>query len=92
MNPNKLFNYLLQASETENNLQVLNNVNDLLCEYNTKIILYTYDSLLFDYDLKDGRKLLLKLKDVMSQAGRFPVKTKAGVNYHVMTDMTSRIS
>jgi hypothetical protein len=28
----------------------------------------------------------------MSQAGRFPVKTKAGVNYHDMTDMTSRIS
>ena len=30
MNPNKLFNYLLQASETEYNLHMLNNVNDLL--------------------------------------------------------------
>jgi hypothetical protein len=71
---------------------MLNSVNDLLCEYNTKIILYTYDSLLFDYDIKDGKELLIKLQDVMSQAGRFPVKTKAGVNYHAMTDMTSRIS
>tara|TARA_Y100000593_G_scaffold68243_1_gene125449 strand:+ start:5861 stop:7207 length:1347 start_codon:yes stop_codon:yes gene_type:complete len=92
MNPNKLFNYLLQASETEYNLHMLNNVNDLLSEYNTNIILYTYDSLLFDYDMKDGKELLLKLRDIMSQAGRFPVKTKAGVNYHVMKDMTSRIS
>jgi len=32
------------------------------------------------------------LKDVMNQAGRFPVKIKAGVNYHAMTDMTSRIA
>ena len=92
MNPNKLFNYVLQASETEYNLQMLNNINDLLCEYNTNIILYTYDSVLFDYDVKDGKELIIKLRDVMSQAGRFPVKTKAGINYHAMMDMTSRIS
>ena len=66
--------------------------NDLLSEYNTNIILYTYDSLLFDYDMSDGKELLNKLKDVMNQAGRFPVKIKAGVNYHAMTDMTSRIA
>ena len=92
MNPNKLFNYLLQASETEYNLHVINNVNDLLCDYNTDIILYTYDSLLFDYNIADGKELLLKLREVMSQSGKFPVKTKAGVNYHVMKDMTSRIA
>ena len=92
MNPNKLFNYLLQASETEYNLQMLNNVHDLLRDYNTDIILYTYDSLLFDYDINDGKELLLKLQEVMSQAGRFPVKIKAGINYHVMKDMTSRVS
>ena len=92
MNPNKLFNYVLQASETEYNLSILNDINDLLCEYNTNIILYTYDSVLFDYDVKDGRELILKLRNVISQAGRFPVKTKAGINYHAMTDMTSRIS
>jgi len=92
MNPNKLFNYLLQASETEYNLSMINDVNDLLCEYNSELILYTYDSLLFDFDLRDGKDLIIKLQDVMSQSGRFPVKTKAGVNYHVMTDMTSRIS
>ena len=92
MNPNKLFNYLLQASETEYNLHVLNNVNDLLRDYDTDIILYTYDSLLFDYNLADGKELLLKLRDVMSQSGRFPVKTKAGINYHNMKDMTSRLT
>ena len=47
---------------------------------------------LFNLDIKDGKELLLKLRNVMSQAGRFPVKTKAGLNYHAMTDMTSRIT
>jgi len=91
MNPNKLFNYMLQASETEYNLSVINEVNELLTEYNTKLILYTYDSLLFDYDVSDGKDLLIKLRTVMSKAGKFPVKIKAGVNYHAMSDMTSKI-
>ena len=92
MNPNKLFNYLLQASETEYNLHMLNDVNDLLRDYNTNIILYTYDSLLFDYDINDGKSLIIKLQDIMSQSNKYPVKIKAGINYHAMTDMTSRIS
>ena len=91
MNPNKLFNYVLQAAETENNINVLNSVNGLLQEYNTELVLYTYDSLLFDFDLRDGKELLIKLKSIMSQAGKYPVKTKAGVNYHAMSDMTSKI-
>ena len=90
-NPNKLFNYLLQASETENNLYVINEVNYLLGQYNSELILYTYDSLLFDYDMKDGKELLLKLKHVMSQNGKYPVKINAGVNYHTMQNMTSKV-
>ena len=38
------------------------------------------------------KELLLKLRNVMNQSGRFPVKTKAGANYHEMKDMSSRIS
>ena len=91
MNPNKLFNYLLQASETENNLHVINDVNTLISEYNSKLILYTYDSLLFDFDLRDNKELMIKIKNVMSQSGKYPVKIKAGVNYHAMSDMTSKI-
>ena len=91
MNPNKLFNYLLQASETENNLSMINEVNGILHEYNSELILYTYDSLLFDYDINDGRELIIKLQNVMSQSNKYPVKIKAGTNYHAMMDMTSRL-
>jgi len=90
-NPNKLFNYLLQASETENNLYMINEVNSLLGQYNSELILYTYDSLLFDYDIKDGKELLLKLKHVMSQTDKYPVKINAGINYHAMQNMTSKV-
>lgn len=92
MNPNKLFNYLLQASETEHNLYIINEVNRLLNEYNTDIVLYTYDSLLFDFDITDGKELMLKIKDMMSKKNKFPVKIKAGINYHSMSDMTSKLS
>ena len=92
MNPNKLFNYLLQASETENNLHVINEVNGVLHEYNTELILYTYDSLLFDFDMRDGKDLIVKLRETMSKSNKYPVKIKAGVNYHKMQDMTSRVS
>ena len=52
MNPNKLFNYYLQSMETEYNMAMINEVNALLGPYDTKLILYTYDSLLFDFNIK----------------------------------------
>ena len=70
---------------------MINEVNGILHEYNSELILYTYDSLLFDYDINDGRELIIKLQDVMTQSNKYPVKIKAGVNYHAMTDMTSRL-
>jgi len=92
MNANKLFNYMLQATETEHNMQVINDVHETLQGYNSKLILYTYDSLLFDYDMSDGRELLVQLRRAMDCDGQFPVKIKAGVNYHAMQDMTQRVA
>jgi hypothetical protein len=89
-NAGKLFNYLLQATETEHNMLVINELHDMLSEYSSKLILYTYDSLLFDFDLNDNKDLILKLKKIISANG-FPVKIKAGVNYHAMQDMTNKV-
>ena len=91
MNANKLFNYLLQATETEHNIQVLKELHDIK-GYASQLVLYTYDSVLFDFDMTDGKKFLLEIQDVMSSNGKFPVKIKAGINYHVMQDMTNRVS
>jgi len=90
MNPSKLFNYYLQSMETEYNMAMINEVNALLGPYDTKLILYTYDSLLFDFNIKDGRDLIIKLKDTMT-SDKFPVKIKAGKTMQDMLNMTDKV-
>jgi hypothetical protein len=89
-NAGKLFNYLLQSFETEHNMHVINDINTLLTGRNSKLVLYTYDSFLIDFDLNDGKDLIKEIKDTISH-GNYPVKIKAGVNYHRMQDMTNKV-
>ena len=56
MNPQKLFNYILQNLETSTNVCILMDIHKLLKGKNTKLILYTYDSFLFDYDTSENLK------------------------------------
>jgi hypothetical protein len=68
MNPQKLFNYILQNLETSTNVLVLWDIFCILRGYKTKLVLYTYDSFLFDFDeseyniLDEIRKLFQKYK------------------------------
>ena len=50
MNPQKLLNYLLQNLETANNVLILWDIFKILRGKNTKLVLYVYDSFLFDVD------------------------------------------
>lgn len=52
-NAQKVFNYYLQALETETNAVLIQRINELLKNYRTKLVLYTYDSFLFDLDLTE---------------------------------------
>jgi hypothetical protein len=80
MTANKLFNYYLQAVETEVSVQKLQLVLNLLKPYKTSIILYTYDSLLIDMPMSEAKQLLPDIKNILEQ-GNFPVKCKAGNSY-----------
>jgi len=79
-NPNKLFNYLLQAAETEFSIQNINRVNESLRIKKSKVVLYTYDSILVDVCKDDGRETLLDIKSLMID-NQFPVKCHVGKNY-----------
>jgi len=81
--PNKLFNYILQASETEFGMESLVRVNEYLNNKQTKAILYTYDSVLFDCNKEDKKDTLIELKRLMSN-NQFPVKCYIGKNYDNM--------
>ena len=90
MNPNKLFNYMIQLMETENNIKILNELQPKLQEYNSKLVLYNYDAFLFDFDTKDGLEFLKMVKETIESGGKYPVKTSRGVNYHEMDDITEK--
>ena len=53
MNPQKLFNYILQNLETSTNVLILWDILCILRKYKTQLVLYTYDSFLLDVDDKE---------------------------------------
>ena len=90
MNKNKVFNYLIQLMETENNMKILTELLPQISDYKSKLVLYSYDSFLFDFYLPDGLDFLQKVKGIIEQNDKFPVKVGKGWNYHEMEDITEK--
>jgi len=82
MNANKVFNYLLQATETELNMMILSKVMGYLEEKQSKMILYTYDSYLLDIH-PDELSVISDLK-ILIEGNGFPTKVEAGIRYSNM--------
>ena len=85
MTRSKLFNYLLQAYETERNMEVLSRILPLYENIESKIVLYTYDSILIDFNVNDGADIVHRTKYLL-EAGGFPTKVTVGPNYHEMKE------
>ena len=77
--PQTLFNYLIQSMETEQNVLIIESIQNMLKGYQSKLVLYTYDALLFDIHPNEI-SLLKSIKDLMI----YPVKCKTGHNYNKM--------
>ena len=80
MKPQKLLNYLLQNLETSMNVHILWDIIKLLRNKKTKIVLYTYDSFLFDVD-KEEEDVLGEIKELFSKH-KLQIKTCYGSNYN----------
>jgi hypothetical protein len=80
MNPQKLLNYLLQSLETANNVLILWDILKMLREKNTKMVLYVYDSFLFDVD-KNEKDTLKEILDIFAKY-KLQVKFKKGNTYN----------
>lgn len=78
MTPQKLFNYLLQNMETSTNTLVLWDIFRILRGKNTKVILYTYDSILLDYD--ENEDILTDIEETFKKRDLFTTK-KTGYDY-----------
>ena len=80
MNPQKLFNYVLQNLETSVNCLVLWDMFRILRGYKTKLVLYTYDSFLFDFD-EDEEDVLWKIREVFIKY-QLNIKEIEGYDYN----------
>jgi hypothetical protein len=80
MNPQKLFNYILQNMETSQNVLVLWDIFCILRGYKTKLVLYTYDSFLFDWD-ESETELLEKIRDIFKKY-KLNIKEIEGYDYN----------
>ena len=83
MNANKVFNYLIQAHETELNIKTIIELQRYLLDKKTDLVLYGYDSFLFDFSKQDGEHILYNVKNILERNGH-PVKLKQGYNYQEM--------
>ena len=76
MHPAKLMNYMMQSLETSNNILILKEVLRYLKEKKTKVVLYTYDALLFDFSKEDGKETLQDIQKILEKDNKYPVKFK----------------
>lgn len=81
-NKNKLFAYIIQATETEYGLNALNNVIKYVVGKDIIPILYVYDCIVFDIKNCDIHNS--NIRDVINiiQSNRFKVKVYMGNNYN----------
>jgi len=66
MNPQKLFNYIIQNYETVSNVGLLQKILYLLEDKKSKIVLYTYDAILLDL-AKEDKDILRKIVRVFEE-------------------------
>jgi hypothetical protein len=79
MNPQKLFNYILQLLETLNNGRIIKDIIKILNGKNTKIVLYTYDAILIDLDT-DESEVLEDIENVFKKY-KLEIKHSYGTSY-----------
>lgn len=76
----KLFNYWVQNLETKNNVDKIEKIKELVQDKLSKLILITYDAFLFDYNIKDGKEFLIRVKTILEEGG-YKVKHKHAKSY-----------
>ncbi len=80
MKPQKLLNYVLQNLETAMNVRILWEIFKLLRGRKTKLVLYTYDSFLFDFDDSE-EDLINSIKAIFSD-NKLQIKESYGCTYN----------
>ena len=83
MSKTKLFNYFIQALETEHNIILIEKIIKYLFKKDSKLVLYTYDSFLFDVLDGEMEDLIKSISSILNQ-DHFTTRIKHGINYQEM--------
>jgi len=81
LNKQKLLNYFIQNFETTRNVRILKELLRMLGSYKTKIVLNTYDAILFDMCEEEKDELVPIIQQLATTGGTYPVKVKYGKSY-----------
>jgi hypothetical protein len=79
MNPQKLLNYVIQNLETAYNVNILWEVFKILKNKKTKLVLYTFDSFLFDWS-DNEREVLIDVQNIFKKH-KLNIKVAHGTSY-----------
>ena len=79
MKPQKLLNYVLQNLETAMNIRILWDIFKSLRNRKTELVLYTYDSFLFDFD-EGEEDLIDEIKQIIKKY-KLQIKESYGSDY-----------
>ena len=82
MNPQKLFNYLIQNYETVNNIMLLEKIFKVLEGRRSKIVLYTYDAILLDLS-KEDKDAIRNIVNIFKEEG-LRITMNVGNNYNAL--------
>jgi hypothetical protein len=80
LSPTKIFNYYVQSLETKSNVELVTKVLDYLETKKSKVVLYTYDSILVDFSKEDGIEVVTTIKQLLESTG-YTTKIKRGADY-----------
>ena len=75
----KLFNYLIQSKETDQNMHTLGVIHNFLKDYKTNVVLYNYDAFVFDFCDAEYDSLFKTLEYIISS--NYPISIKKGIHY-----------
>lgn len=80
MNPQKLFNYIIQHWETFNNVALLREIHYLLDKRASKVVLYVYDAVLLDISKQD-KEIIREILSVFEKR-KLKIKISYGTDYN----------
>ncbi len=83
VNGSKLLNYYVQNFETEVNSGIIGAINTALSKFQSRLVLYNYDSFLIDVNIDEIKQTGI-IKELKTIFDSIPYRCKLGRNYHDM--------